>query len=463
MTLNFISGIVIAVRSTSNSRGIRRESSTLWRHHLRWLQPGLGVKRWLLLAVLGTALIGLSLAIFLLDIYRANPESEWLSILSLVALPRWVRALIFGSSGIAILAFSILRLNRSLLAPFLRPGKYVVDAVAQHRRLERGHRLVAIGGGTGLSTLLRGLKHHSGNIVAIVTMADDGGSSGRLRRSLGLPPPGDLRNCLAALSDDEDLLTKLFQYRFREGEELEGHSFGNLFIAALSGAMGSFEEGLLEAGRVLAIRGRVIPATLSDVALVAEKSPALTNQSVRIEGESKIPGFPGQVLRVQLEPDAPPAYPEALHAILNADMLVVGPGSLYTSILPNLLVPDLAAAIKVSRAFKVFVCNVATQSGETDGYDCRKHFQAVEQYLGSGIFDLVVANDRFDQPLPDGVNWVLPPENNFMTPIYTTDLINENLPSHHDSAKLADALIALLEERTGPLELESIEPLSSLN
>jgi uncharacterized cofD-like protein len=205
---------------------------------------------------------------------------------------------IFGGSGIALLIFSILRLNRSLLAPFIKPGKNVVDTVVQHRRLGKGPRLVAIGGGTGLSTLLRGLKHHSGNTVAIVTMADDGGSSGQLRRSLGLPPPGDLRNCLAALSDDEDLLTKLFQYRFLEGEVLEGHSFGNLFIAALAGATGSLENGLLEAGKVLAVRGRVIPATLSDVALVAEKSPTLGTQSVRIEGESQIPAFPGKVRRI---------------------------------------------------------------------------------------------------------------------------------------------------------------------
>jgi uncharacterized cofD-like protein len=370
---------------------------------------------------------------------------------------------IFGGSGIALLIFSILRLNRSLLAPFIKPGKNVVDTVVQHRRLGKGPRLVAIGGGTGLSTLLRGLKHHSGNTVAIVTMADDGGSSGQLRRSLGLPPPGDLRNCLAALSDDEDLLTKLFQYRFLEGEVLEGHSFGNLFIAALAGATGSLENGLLEAGKVLAVRGRVIPATLSDVALVAEKSPTLGTQSVRIEGESQIPAFPGKVRRIQLEPDDPPAYPEALHAILNADMLLVGPGSLYTSILPNLLVPDLVSAIKVSRAFKVFICNLATQPGETDGYDCRQHFGAVEEHIGKGIVDLVIANDRFDKKLPEGVSWVIPPLKSFMTPIYTTDLIDEQRPSHHDSNKLAEALIALLEERTGPLDLTAEEPIDQIS
>jgi uncharacterized cofD-like protein len=350
------------------------------------------------------------------------------------------------------------------MEPYLRPGpgKSVVETVAEHRRLERGPVVVAIGGGTGLSTLLRGLKHKTSNLVAIVTMADDGGSSGRLRRSLGLPPPGDLRNCLAALSDDEALLTNLFQYRFLKGDELGGHSFGNLFIAALAGATGSFEKGILEAGRVLSIRGKVIPATLRDVALFADKAPSYDVHAVRIEGESNIPTFPGRVKRVQLDPNDAPANPEALNAILNADMIVIGPGSLYTSILPNLLIPDISAAIKASRCFKVFVCNVASQVGETDDYSCKEHIDAVEEHVGKGLFDLVLANDAFDAHLPDGISWVDVSAERISTPIYMTDLVNDEIPSHHDPMKLSETLISLLEERTGPLELPLIEDFEQL-
>jgi uncharacterized cofD-like protein len=433
-----------------------------WRRLLRWFQPGLGVKRWLLLMVLGTALIGLGLAVFLLDVYRSYPESSWLQFLSLSVLPRWLRAVIFGGSGILILLFSAMRLNRSLLAPYLQPGKSVVETVAEHRRLGRGPRIVAIGGGTGISTLLRGLKLRTSNLVAIVTMADDGGSSGRLRRSLGLPPPGDLRNCIAALSDDEALLTNLFQYRFLDGDELGGHSFGNLFIAALAGATGSFEKGILEAGRVLSIQGKVIPATMRNVALLADKAPSFDVQAVRIEGESSIPSFPGRIQRVQLEPDDAPAYPEALNAILNADMIIIGPGSLYTSILPNLLIPDITAAIKATRCFKVFVCNVASQAGETDGYSCEDHIQAIEEHVGKGLFDLVVANDCFDATLPTEISWVKQPDANLSIPIYMTDLVNSERPSHHDPIKLSETLISLLEERTGPLQLPPIEDLEQL-
>ncbi|OGO17080.1 MAG: hypothetical protein A2Z14_09290 [Chloroflexi bacterium RBG_16_48_8] len=434
-----------------------RSSGSQWRRYLRWFEPGLGVKRWLLLMVLSTALIGLGLAVILLDIYRTYPGSPWLKILSLSPLPRVLRAVILGGSGALLLIYSAMRLNRSLMAPYVRPGTSVVETVAEHRRLERGPRIVAIGGGTGLSTLLRGLKMVTSNMVAIVTMADDGGSSGRLRRSLGLPPPGDLRNCLAALSDDEDLLTRLFQYRFLDGDELGGHPFGNLFIAALAGATGSFECGILEAGRVLAIRGKVIPATLRDIALLADKSPSFDARAVRIEGESSIPSFPGRITRVQLEPDDPPAYPEALRAILNADMVVIGPGSLYTSILPNLLVPDIVAALKATRAFRVFVCNVATQIGETDGFSCMQHVEAIETHIGKGIFDQIVANDCYSEKLPDGISWVQDSNGAMLIPIYKTDLIDKNRPSHHDPVKLSETLISLLEERTGPLDLPPLD------
>lgn len=403
--------------------------------------------------VLGTALIGLGLAVFLLDIYRTYPDSPWLAVLSLRALPRWLRALILGGAGLFVLTLAVVGINRTLLAPYMRPGRSLVEAVSRHRRLGKGPRIVAIGGGTGLSTLLRGLKKRTGNLTAIVSVADDGGSSGRLRRSLGLPPPGDIRACLAALSDDEDLLSHLFQYRFREGEELTGHSFGNLFIAALAGVMGSFEEGVLEAGRVLSIQGQVVPATASQIQLVADKTLSANGGAVRIEGESNIPVLPGKIRRVQIEPIDPQAYPPAIQAILAADMIVIGPGSLFTSIIPNLLVPDLAEAIKASRAFKVFVCNIATQPGETDRLDCCDHLSAVEAHIGSVLVDTVVANDQLDIKLPEGFMPVDPAlDKPYTVPVYTEDLVDREQPGRHDADMLTDVLIALLEERTGPLE-----------
>ncbi|HEX9795477.1 MAG TPA: gluconeogenesis factor YvcK family protein [Anaerolineales bacterium] len=432
-----------------------------WRLFWRWFQPGLGVKRWLLVIVAGTALIGLGLAILLLDYYRTHPDATWLYILSLRAFPRWLRAVFLGGAGLGLLLVAVFRLNRSLLAPYVSRGRPLVEMVAEHRRLGRGPRIVAVGGGHGLATLLRGLKHHTTNLTAVVTMADDGGSSGRLRRSLGLPPPGDVRNCLAALSDDEQLLTQLFQYRFRKGEELEGHSFGNLFIAALAGVTGSFDRGLLEAARVLTIRGRVLPSTLADVALLADKLPVMDVHAVRVEGESRIPGVPGRIRRVYLEPNEPPAYPLAIQALLNAEMIVLGPGSLYTSLLPNLLVPDIPHAVRASRAFKVYVCNVATQPGETDGYDCSAHVRAIEEHVGSGLIDLVLANDVTSPTLPPSVTPVTAESNGNRVPVHSTDLVDDVQPWRHDAAKLAETLIALLEERTGPLELPTLDEIEA--
>jgi len=414
--------------------------------------------------ILGTALIGLGLAYILLDLYRANPDSSLLATLSLTALPRWARALLLGAAGIGLLVLGGLQLNRTLLAPFLRPGKLVVDVVAEHRRLGRGPKIVAVGGGNGLATLLRGLKEHTTNLTAIVTVADDGGSSGRLRRDLGLPPPGDVRNCLAALSDDEDLLTQLFQYRFLEGPGLEGHSFGNLFIAALAGVTGSFDRGVLEAGHVLRIRGQVLPATLSDVALVADKTPALDAQTVRVQGESRIPDFPGRIYRVHLDPGEPPAYPEAIRAVLSADMVVIGPGSLFTSILPNLLVPDLAQAIRASRAFKVFVCNVAEQPGETDGFDCAQHLEALEAHVGSGLVDGILVNSLVPDRLPERVRPVPLSEGKLVAvPGFPADVIDLDRPWRHDSEKLAHVLLRLLEERTGPLDMTPLDRAQAAN
>jgi uncharacterized cofD-like protein len=453
LTLQSDSGIVDSVHSGTNRSKSNGSSSGRLRLLARWLEPGIGVKRWLVLMVFGTALIGLGLAFVLLDIYRAYPDSTWLAAISLSMLPRWLRALVFGGVGVLVLSLAVVAMNRVLLAPYIRPGRSLVEEVSRHRRLGRGPRIVAIGGGTGLSTLLRGLKKRTGNLTAIVSVADDGGSSGRLRRSLGLPPPGDIRACLAALSADEDLLTQLFQYRFRTGEELTGHSFGNLFIAALASVMGSFEEGVLEAGRLLGIQGQVVPSTASQIQLVADKTLSSNGGAVRIEGESNIPTLPGQIRRVHIEPNDPLAYPPAIQALLAADMIILGPGSLFTSIIPNLLVPDIAKAIKASRAFKVFVCNIATQPGETDRLDCCDHVAALDSHIGSVIADIVVANDQLELDLPDGFLPVDPAlDKSFPIPVYTEDLVDREQPTRHDADVLADVLIALLEERTGPLE-----------
>ena len=458
LTLPPPSGIVEVVHSGTNEKSTNGQSRHGWRLLARWLEPGLGVKRWLPLMVLGTAFIGLGLAVILLDYYWANPNSPLLAVLSLRMIPHNIRAILLGGVGTVILVYAAFRLNRTLLSPYVRPGRPVVEAVSNHRRLGRGPKIVAIGGGTGLSTLLRGLKAHTANLTAIVSVADDGGSSGRLRRSLNLPPPGDIRACLAALSTDEDLLTQLFQYRFREGEELDGHSFGNLFIAALSGVTGSFQEGILDAGRILGIRGQVLPATAQDIVLVADKELASAGKAVRIEGESSITKDPGRIRRVQIEPGDPRAYPLTLQAILSADMIVIGPGSLFTSVLPNLLIPEIQSAIRASKAFKVFVCNVATEMGETDHLDCGAHLAAIEAHIGSTLVDLVVVNNNLDVNLPDGIKAVDPTlDGSCHLPQYVADLIDPANPTRHNERVLAEVLIALLEERTGPLELYPVD------
>src|SRR5574338_856388 len=302
----------------SPTQPLRRETG--WRQFARWLKPGLRIKRWLGLILLGITLLGLGVAVLLIDFYRTDSTNPTLltilSYASLRFLPRLLRALVFGGLGVGMIVWGMWELNRSLLSPFLRPGRAVIDELSSFRRLERGPRIVAIGGGHGLASLLRGLKEHTHNITAVVTVADDGGSSGRLRESLGILPPGDIRNCLAALSSDEDLMTQLFHYRFSSASDLGGHSFGNLFISALSDITGSFEEAVAESGRVLSVHGRVLPSTLHNVKLVADmRVPHVANE-IRVEGESRIPEVAGRVSRVWLEPNNPPAFPPVIQALL---------------------------------------------------------------------------------------------------------------------------------------------------
>ncbi len=410
----------------------------------QWLLPGIGIKRWLLLLAAGIALLSLGLGFLLRELY---PLPSLFYYLTFQFIPRGLRAALFGLIGLAAVAVAMIGLNRTLLAPFVEPNpRTVARAVYHHSRRERGPKIVAIGGGHGLSTLLRGLKQYTSNLTAVVTVADDGGSSGRLRRELGVLPPGDFRNCIAALADDEALTTQLFQYRFGNGSGLNGHSFGNLFITAMSEVSGSFERAIMESGRVLAVRGRVLPSTLQDVTLSADLKTELTGLN-RVSGESSITQAAGAIERIYLEPDNAPAYPGAVQALLDADLIVAGPGSLYTSVLPNLLVPDVAQAVASSRAVKVYVCNVATQPGETDEYTVGDHVAALERATGMSLFHTVLANDNLavDFDAPPGVELV-PPEfpPNAGYRVLTADLVDPAHPWRHDSDKLARMLLDLV-------------------
>jgi len=427
----------------------------LWRRlrahpYWKWLTPGIGVKRWLALFLFGITLLSLTLSIVLVDVYRSDDLPEFTYYLTLQFLPHLGRAMVVGIIGVAALSIAVYQLSRSILAPFTRRGsKPVAQALVEHRQRERGPKVVTIGGGTGLSTLLRSLKHHTSNITAIVTVADDGGSSGRLRREMGVLPPGDFRNCLAALADDEALTTQLFQYRFSPAQkDLDGHALGNLFITAMADIAGSFEQALIESSRVLAITGRIMPSTLSNVTLCAE----VRNGSglEQVEGESNITDFGGTIERVFLKPDRVRAYPETIRAILDADLIVLGPGSLYTSVLPNLVIDSMPEALRASRAIKMYVCNVATQRGETDGYTVHDHVHALEKHIGIGTIDVVLANSRMSvrwDNAPPGVGEIVrittlagPPR------IMAADVIDVACPWRHDSDKLARAVMQIYQE-----------------
>ncbi|HET90811.1 MAG TPA: YvcK family protein [Chloroflexi bacterium] len=411
---------------------------------LKWLTPGIGIKRWLLLLASGIALLSLGFGSLLRQLY---PLPDIFYYLTFQFIPPALRIVLVGLVGIAMVILGLFRINQTLLAPFVHTdSETVANAIYQYRQRERGPKIVAIGGGHGLAVLLRGLKRHTSNITVIVTVADDGGSSGRLRRDLGVLPPGDFRNCIAALANDEALTTQLFQYRFGDGNSLNSHSLGNLFITAMAEVTGSFERAILESGRVLAIQGRVLPSTLRDVTLMADLRAESAGVN-RVAGESSITQAGGIIERVYLEPDDVPAYPEAVHALLDADLIVAGPGSLYTSVLPNLLVQDIAQAVRASRALKVYVCNVATQRGETDGYGVSHHVAALEAHVGQSLFPIVLANDNLDVNFdaPPGVALVAMNISADATHrIVSADLTDPVHPWRHDSDKLAQALLKLL-------------------
>lgn len=423
----------------------------------RWLAIGIGIKRWLVLLVAGAAAMSMGWVYLLLTANRAGwiPQRLY-DVLALYFLPIWLRILAPLVLGGLIMFLAVIKLGKNLVEP-LRGGQgAVVDSLYDYRLRDRGPHIVAIGGGTGMPGLLRGLTEFTSNITAIVTVADDGGSSGRLRRELGVLPPGDFRNNLAALARDETLMAQVLQYRFgtQVGENghnvspeqgLRGHAFGNLLLAALTGITGSFDEALLAAQRVLALRGQVLPSTLENVTLVAEVAVA-DGEVIEVAGESAIPAAGGRIERVRLEPEFCRAYPPALRALFQADLIVLGPGSLFTSILPNLLVIDLAEALLHSRAKVVYVCNLATQPGETDGYSVADHVEALRRHVPGDFLDIVVANDNLSIPSDTGGgNTQFVP----LSPVQgvqlvTDDLVDEARPWRHDSHKLARTVLNLL-------------------
>ncbi len=414
---------------------------------IKWFYFGMHIKRWLLLLLLGVALAGLGFAYLLREAYVSYTFPSFVHYLTIQFLPRYVRGVLFIGASAGIVLVAIWMLNRSLLSAFIRPGRdeSLVNIIYNYRYLSRGPRIVAIGGGTGLSTLLRGLKEHTGNLTAVVTVADDGGSSGRLRRELGVLPPGDVRNCIAALADAEPLMTRLFQYRFCEGSGLEGHSFGNLFIVAMSDVTGNFEDAIRETSRVLAVRGQILPSTLANVTLSAR-----THDEETIHGESNITERGTSIREVYLHPENAQANPDTIRAILNADMIVVGPGSLFTSLLPNLLVKGIRQALTVSPALKVYVCNVATQHGETDSFTVGDHFRVLEEHVGGGLFQFVVANSNVQGPLPE--TWRSEPvkvDGNVFdgARVIAADVVSEENRYHHDPRKLADNVVRLYYDR----------------
>jgi uncharacterized cofD-like protein len=414
---------------------------------LKLLRPGLKVKRWFLVLLVGMVVLSLGVAFAITDAYRTVPVPGWVTVATLQFLPLLVRAAIFLVIGVLLCAIGIRGLYRSLQDALQGANSQsLIDRIYEYRVRQGGPRFVCVGGGTGMPTVLRGLKHHTANITAIVTVGDDGGSSGRLRREHGILPPGDFRNNIVALAEVEPLMSRLFQYRFGEGSALGGHSFGNLFVLAMTGITGSFEQALRETTRVLAVQGVILPSTLEDVEICAE-----FDDGSEVCGESRIPEVGKPVKRLFIKPEHPAAQPEAVSAILEADLIVLGPGSLYTSVVPNLLVEGIAKALIQSDGLKVYVCNVATQPGETDGYNVEAHIEALVRHLPGQVnpFDVVIAPRHPEAAAPPepGIALVKTGPTRMTHPrIVLEDVVRDDLPLRHDPDKLARVLMRVYEE-----------------
>jgi len=350
-----------------------------------WLIPGLQVKRWFAMILLGAMMMTIGFLI-LCDIKPVYYTMQFIRKIATVASSELIAfAIVLAGAGIFFKGWQ--KTNLSMLGE--NSENSILEKLYRRRKLNRGPKIVAVGGGTGLSMLLKGIKHITNNVTAVVTVGDDGGSSGRLREDMGILPPGDIRNCIAALADDEDLITKLFQYRFKSGEGLEGHSFGNLFLTALCAITGDMVRAVKESSNVLSIRGRVLPSTLDDMKLVAEMEDGRI-----IHGESNIPEAHGKIKKLYTDPKRCRALEDVILAIKEADLIILGPGSLYTSVIPNLLIEEIAQEIANSQAKKIYVCNIMTQPGETDNYSVSDHLRALMNHANSrNIVDAVLVND----------------------------------------------------------------------
>lgn len=401
----------------------------------RLLIPGLKLKRFMALMALGFMALGMALG---------------LSLWALPALiPHWHRPaseavlLVLGVGSIVLGVYGLWRSLNEMLGSDKWAG-----LLYSKRQLARGPHVAALGGGTGMPSVLRGLKHYSSNLTAVVTVADDGGSSGRLRGDMGMLPPGDIRNCMVALADTEPLMEQLFQHRFTSGE-LKGHSFGNLFLAAMEQVSGDFVTALRESSRVLAVRGTVLPATLEHVTLEAELV-----DGTHVTGESAIGHSARPISRVWMEPGDATPLREAIESIMSANMVVLGPGSLYTSILPNLLIPAIADAIRQTPAVRVYVANIMTQPGETVNFSVRDHLDAIESHVGPGLIDVVLVNnqrvpehllERYRQEGADQVGVIFDGGGTSGEPVVIYDnLLLAGQVVRHDPDKLAVALLRIL-------------------
>jgi len=416
--------------------------------NFKWLYPGLRIKRWLLLALMGVALSSGGLVLIL--------EANWWSVLFFIngLLEEYhisydlltVVGISFIVIGLFIIAFSLKMGARSVLNVVIPNNEtQLIEVIYEKRHLEKGPKIVAIGGGSGLSVLLRGLKHYTSNITAIVTVTDDGGCSGKLRGELGILPPGDLRNNLMALADRESLLEDLFNYRFSRGEGLEGRSLGNLLLAAMTDLSGDMDKGLKELSKVLAIRGVVLPSTLCNVTLKAKM-----DDGSEVYGETKIVSHPGKILQIQLNPDNCEPVEDALTAIQEADVVIIGPGSLYTSVIPNLLIKKIAEAVGKNSSRVYYVCNVMTQPGETDNFTAAGHVKAIEANVPGLKIDKVIVNtgnipkNQAEKYKISGSYPVILDEKAFRklnVKIYKADLVNLSDLVRHDSDKLAKVIM----------------------
>jgi len=452
----------------------------------RWLTIGIGVKRWLLVAFVGLVVLALGLAHLLrqltVSLSPGDPIGELVNALTFQFLPYQLRGVLLGGAGVVLFLLGSYRLVRALVDPFALwdRDQPMVEVIYQKRFLARGPRIVAIGGGTGLSTLLRGLKEHTSNLTAVVTVADDGGSSGVLRAELGIPAVGDIRNCVVALADSEPLMGRLLQYRFPGAGPataspadpdkasaadaaampvdgpfaaaeagLGGHALGNLLLAALVQLeQGDFEQGVREMNRVLAVRGSVVPATGTVLTMHAR-----LRDGTEVSGQSRIAHTTG-IERVWVTPDDVHPTEDALRAIADADVIVLGPGSLYTSLLPALLVPGIREAVADSGALVIFACNVATQKGETHGYDLADHLDALAAHGAAHLPDLVLANNRFNASAPEGwsgepvrLRW--PPSGHASARLILDDLVDPANAHRHDSANLAASILRAWDREGG--------------